>query len=321
LSRPIGTTLSPEELNAAFERERVGLQDELGLPFPGIRLWIKSTHANDSYEVLVHDVPTGQGQLRLNKLMVLVPTPEVLAKCEIVPAVGEQPETYWLDTANKPTDQEVQVLTPEQAVAKHAVRVLRDQAHQFVGIQEVQWMLERVVKEYPGLVAEVQKVMPLQRTSEVLKRLLEEHVSIRNMRAIFESLIVWGPKEKDIVMLTEYVRGDLGRYLTHRATGGTGSLSVVLLDPSIEKMIRESIKPTPAGNYLAMAPDNMAAIADRIAEIVGDVPRKGLAVVTSMDIRRYVRRIVEARMRWLEVYSFQELNGQVSLQPVGRVVF
>jgi type III secretion protein V len=213
------------------------------------------------------------------------------------------------------------VLTLEQAVAKHAVRVLRDQAHQFVGIQEVQWMMERVIKEYPGLVAEVQKVMPAQRTSEVLKRLLEEHISIRNMRAIFESLIVWGPKEKDVVMLTEYVRGDLGRYLTHRATGGTGSLSVVLLDPSIEKMIRESIKPTPAGNYLAMAPDNMAAIAQRIADIVGDVPRKGLAVVTSMDIRRYVRRIVEARMRWLDVYSFQELNGQVSLQPLGRVAF
>jgi type III secretion protein V len=120
-------------------------------------------------------------------------------------------------------------------------------------------------------------------------------------------------------MLTEYVRGDLGRYLTHRATGGTGALAAVLLDPMVEKMIREAIKPTPAGNYLALPPDTMAAIANNIKDLAGDQPQPGLAVVTSMDIRRYVRRIVEVDMKWLSVYSFQELGPQVKLEPIGRV--
>jgi type III secretion protein V len=117
-------------------------------------------------------------------------------------------------------------------------------------------------------------------------------------------------------MLTEYVRGDLGRYLSYRATGGSGALSAVLLDVQLEKMIREAIKPTPAGNYLALAPDAMAGIAKRIQALAGREPRQGLAVVTSMDIRRYVRRIVESEMKWLAVYSFQELGPQVRL---GRV--
>ena len=120
-------------------------------------------------------------------------------------------------------------------------------------------------------------------------------------------------------MLTEYVRGDLGRYLTHRATAGTGMLSAVLLDPMVEKMIREAIKPTPAGNYLALPPDTMAAIAANIGRMAGGEPRPGLAVVTSMDIRRYVRRIVEPELKWLGVYSFQELGPQVRLEPLGRV--
>ena len=68
------------------------------------------------------------------------------------------------------------VLSHEQAIARHAVLVLHEQAHLFLGIQEVQWVLERVGVEYPGLVAEAQKVLPLQRISEVLRRLLEEPV-------------------------------------------------------------------------------------------------------------------------------------------------
>jgi type III secretion protein V len=199
------------------------------------------------------------------------------------------------------------------------IRALHDQAHQFLGIQEVQGLLERVGAEYSGLIAEMQKVMPMLRTSEVLRRLLEEHVPIRNMRAICESLLAWGPKEKDPLMLTEYVRGDLSRYLSHVATSGTGILSAVLLDPSIEKTIREAIKPTPAGNYLALAPEHVKHITQRIGELVGDGAREGLAIVTAMDIRRYVRRIVEPEFKWLAVYSYQELGPSVRIEPVGRV--
>ncbi len=288
LSEPLGKGIRTRELNVAFERERAKLQDELGLPFPGIRLWTRADLQDNAYEVLVHDVPSGRGEVRLGQ--------------------GDPPSSASPES-----------MSCEEVVANHAVRVLRDQAYQFVGIQEVQWLLERVGKDYPGLVAEVQKVLPLQRISDVLRRLLEEQVAIRNMRTIFESLVVWGPKEKDVVMLTEYVRGDLGRYLTFRATGGATSLSVVLLDPAVEKQIRDSIKPTPAGNFLAMAPDLKANIAQLIAQIAGEEPRAGVAVVTPMDIRRYVRRIVEGRLAWLNVYSFQELNGQVTLEPCGRV--
>ena len=302
LSKPLGKALRTDALNAAFERERVGLQDELGLPFPGIRLWTREALGEHDYQVLVHDVPTASGGVA-----------QLMAASKAKPN-----ETTKTAVAQTPTHAE-QALSPEEHIARHAVAVLRDNAHQFVGIQEVQWVMERVAKDYPGLVTEVQKVLPLQRISDVLKRLLEEHISIRNMRTIFESLIVWGPKEKDVVMLTEYVRSELGRYLTHRATGGAASLSVVLLDAQVEKLIRESIKPTPAGNFLALAPDHMSQIAQRIVDIAGEAPQACFAIVTPMDIRRYVRRIIEVRLKWLNVYSFQELNGQVTLEPVGRV--
>ena len=319
LSPALAASLNSELLGAAFEKERSSLQERLGLPFPGIRLWQHPALEKTHYEILVHDVPAGQGELLAGKWQVLMAPAELQARCEVAGPAGGETQSLWAAQAELAGVADVASLTHEQVIARHAVMVLHDQAHLFLGIQEVQWVLERVGVDYPGLVAEAQKVVPLQRISEVLRRLLEEQLPIRNMRAICESLIVWGPKEKDILMLTEYVRGDLGRYLTHRATGGSGSLLAVLLDPMVEKMIREAIKPTPAGNYLALPPDTMSAIADGIRGMAGPDPRSGLAVVTSMDIRRYVRRIVEVDMKWLSVYSFQELGTQVRLEPVGRV--
>jgi type III secretion protein V len=318
VSAELRATLSVEALNAAFERERGQLQEQLGLPFPGIRLWVKEGHRPTEYEVLVHDVPHSGGDLQAGKLLVPNPPEALRAKCEAAGAAAGEPSSWWCASAGAAEFKAAGVLTHEEVVARHAIRALYEQAHLFLGIQEVQWVLERVTVDYPGLVTELQKVLPLQRIAEVLKRLLEEQVPIRNMRAIGESLIVWGPKEKDVLMLTEYVRGDLSRYLWHRATAGTGAVNAVLLDPSVEKLIRESIKPTPAGNYLALPPDTMSSISVRIRTMAGEA-RPGLAVVTSIDIRRYVRRIVELEAKWLAVYSFQELGPQARLEPLGRV--
>jgi type III secretion protein V len=315
----LGDTLDKAMLNAAFERERARLQEQLGLPFPGIKFWTVPTQKSDTYEVLVHDVPSGRGALPAGKRWVLQAPEEAAQSCEPGPGSCGEKKSRWVDAATDAAALGIEALHHEQIVARHAAALLRDHAHLFLGIQEMSWIFERLTQDYPQLVSETQKVLPMQRISEVLRRLLEEQLSIRNMRTIMEALIMWGPKEKDVVMLTEYVRGELGRYLSHRASGGGSTVSAVLLEPALEKMIRESIKATPAGNYLALPPDQTSAIAQRVAALAGDAPRSAFAVVTSMDIRRYVRRIVEPRLRWLDVYSYQELGSLVQIKPIGRV--
>ncbi|MCX2865580.1 type III secretion system export apparatus subunit SctV [Paucibacter sp. PLA-PC-4] len=317
MSRKLGETLRPDVLNAAFEAERATLQEELGLPFPGIRLWTRAAHEETAYEVLVHDVPCGRGELVPGRLMLVSTEPgEAPDGHSQGGAAGGDTQTWWAPPGVAPEDK---ALEAEEVVARHAVRVLRDQAHQFLGIQEVQWVLERVGAEYPGLVAELHKVVPLQRAAEVLRRLLEEQVPIRNMRAICECLVVWGPREKDALMLTEYVRMELGRFIGWRATQGSGALAAVLLDASVERTVRDAVKATPSGNYLALPPEQVSAIAQGVARIAGEC-RAGVAVVTSSDIRRYVRRIVESEQSWLQVYSYQELGPHVRIDPLGRVV-
>lgn len=122
-----------------------------------------------------------------------------------------------------------------------------------------------------------------------------------------------------MLMLTEYVRGDLSRFLAHRATRGARTLPAVLLDLPVEQHIRQSIKQTPTGNFLALAPDEISLLIDKIQSVVGQRPTDGVVLVTSMDIRRYVRRMIESKLGWLAVYSYQELGEHVDLRPIGRI--
>ncbi|MEA3118270.1 MAG: type secretion protein [Paraburkholderia sp.] len=298
LAPDVSHRLSAEALDRAFDLQRAALQAEVGLPFPGIMMWTDETLPVDTYEVLIYDVPHGRSTLS-----------------EAAQAAADAANAADAGANAKAGASR----TPEALIALHTIDLLRGHAHLFLGIQETQWILDQLGEEYPGLVAEVQKALPLQKMADVLRRLLEENVPIRNIRSITESLIVWGPKEKDMLMLTEYIRVDLGRLIAYRATGGPRDLPVVLVDVEVEQHIRQSIKQTPTGNFLALPPDEINRLLGKIVDIVGDAPREQIAIVASMDIRRYLKRMTDSRLKWLPVYSYQELGAHVDLQPVGRL--
>ncbi|MBP0633591.1 MULTISPECIES: type III secretion system export apparatus subunit SctV [unclassified Cupriavidus] len=340
---PVGVRMSPDlvvrlsttALDRSFETERGRLQEHLGLPFPGITMWTSDDLPASSCELLMQDVPYCAIELPPGKVM--LPEPALTGMREPLSADAETRDaradvrggeerpgldggpgpTWWIDETSLPPNQPA--WRAEQVIAYASVAMLRKHASLFLGIQEVQWILDQQNTENPGLVAEVQKVLPPQRIADVLRRLLEEQIPIRNVRNILESLVAWGAKEKDMLMLTEYVRGDLARFLAHRAAGAGRILAAVLFDLPVEQHIRQAIKQTPTGNFLALPPDEVGFFIDRIQSFVGATPRDGVALVTSMDIRRYVRRMIEARLDWLAVYSYQELGQHVELKPLGRV--
>jgi type III secretion protein V len=286
LSSGLAAKLDSAHLNEVFEKGRQQVVEELGLPFPGIVFWASDALPGLGYSVLIHDVPV---------------------------------DTADLDTLAASPDGAPGTVDIESAIGTHVIRLLRQEARLFVGVQETQWILERVTLDYPGLVAEVQKALPVQRIAEVLRRLLEEQIPIRDIRSILESMVVWGPKEKDLIMLTEYVRADLGRMIGHRASQGLRKMPAIVLDQELEQTIRQAIKPTPAGNYLTLEPRQVEMIIQSLENMVTDTPPANLAVVTAVDIRRYFRRMIERRLNWLDVYSFQELNGEIDLQLFGSL--
>jgi type III secretion protein V len=176
-------------------------------------------------------------------------------------------------------------------------------------------------ERFPELVKEVQRVMPVPKINEILQRLVQEEVSIRNLRLILQALIDWGQKEKDTVLLVEHVRSSLKRYLSYKYSGGQNLLAVYLLHPDVEDTMRKAIRQTTSGSYLALDPPTVKRFIAALKKQVGNLSqaRQKPVLLTSMDVRRFVRKLIEAEMPDLPVLSYQDLTEEITLQPLAKI--
>jgi type III secretion protein V len=324
----LGGSLRFEDLNDEIITLRRVLYYDLGVPFPGITIRPSETMPSYSYTLLLHEIPVTQGRLVPGKVIAR----ESEKTLQMLGVDVERTDDFLPDVPS--------VWVPESAVPKleqagfstmahsrvltyHASVVLARNASEFLGLQETKYLMDKMEEQYPELVREAARLLPVQKTGEVLQRLVQESVSIRNLRAIFEAIVEWAPKEKDIVQLTEYVRAALRRQISYKYTGGTNLLAVILLDPTVEEEIRKSIRQTSAGAFLALDPEKAKKIIAGLGKAAGDYSkRKQLPVVlASMDIRRYLRKLIEKDYYDLAVVSYQELTPEVSVHPIGRIRF
>jgi len=190
-------------------------------------------------------------------------------------------------------------------------------AKEFIGVQETRVLMDGMESEYGELVKEVQRQLPLAKVTEVLQRLAEEGISIRDLRTIFEALLVWAPKEKDVVILVEYIRTALRRHIIGRYQHPEEGLKAWLVGSGLEGMVRESIRQTSSGAYSALDGDQIARILEEVRQTAGNHPEGVL--LTAIDVRRYLRRLVEREFFGLSVLSFQEIGDEAQLNILGNV--
>jgi type III secretion protein V len=174
---------------------------------------------------------------------------------------------------------------------------------------------------FPDLVKEATRVLPIQKMAEILQRLVSEDISVRNLRTVLESLIEWGQKEKDSVLLTEFVRSSLKRHISHKYSSGHNILPAYLLAPNVEDTVRGAIRQTSAGSFLALDPAVGKRLLDNIKRTVGDLGASSQkpVLLTSMDIRRYIRKMIEQDLYDLPVLSYHELTQEINIQPLARI--
>ena len=182
-------------------------------------------------------------------------------------------------------------------------------------------MLEFMERVFPDLVKEVTRLVPLQKLTEIFRRLIQEQISIKDLRTIMEALSEWAQTEKDTVLLTEYIRSSLKRYISYKYSQGQSTLSVYLLDPEIEEMIRGAIKQTSAGSYLALDPDTVNMILKSMRTTITPTPPGGQppVMLTAIDVRRFARKLIETEFPDVAVVSYQEILPEIRIQPLGRV--
>lgn len=334
LALPVVLAISPtlrHQLSAglfgrALEKSKSEYYRYLGLPFPGVRLRYDTDLPENAYRVLLHDWIAFQGSLVPNAYR--VPTTKETSKpalnipVVVSPAVGRLPPAEWIPS----TQLDVNAPPPgalgaEEYLAEVVTSLVGEHAELFVGIQEVQWLVQQSAQHFPQLTEELLKVVPLPKIADVLRRLIQERIPVRNTRDIFESLITWTPKEKDVVLLTEYVRVELGRLIVSRCAAGRAELPIIVLSQDTEALLRDSVQSTLGGSFLALGPERTEALIQSIAGRLSQARAEGLspALVCSMDIRRYVKKTLPASMAALDVLSYQELASHIELRVVSEI--
>jgi type III secretion protein V len=273
------------------QRIRERVFDELGVPLPAARVRALDTLPARHIVVSLFEIPT-----------------RVLP---VAPGIGDAQIVADLEAA--------------------ALDLLRARAADFIGIAETQLLLDQLEQIAPALVRQtVPKPVTPSLLTDVLRRLAEERVAVRDLRTILEALSLVAATEKDPLNLAEFVRSQLRRATTYRLTAGRRDLAVCLLDPTIEETIRHAVTKTAAGSFLALAPaagrDVVTAIRRALAEQIAGPPGQSPAarvpptnvILTQPDVRRFVRKLIEVDLPDATVVSYAELLPEIALQPVAR---
>jgi type III secretion protein V len=322
----LGDVFRADILNEELIRIRRALYFDLGVPFPGIQLRFNERLPKGSYSLLLNEVPVSQGYVRPGQVFVRE-KPDNLKALGVAFETDKRflpnLDTVWASDGVKDalTKAGVSFMEPSQILTYHVAFVLKKYAGEFIGIQETKFLLNSMEPRFPDLVKEVQRVMPVQKIAEILQRLTQEEISVRNLRSILEALVEWGQKEKDSVLLVEYVRSSLKRHVSYKHSSGQNMLPAYLFAPNVEDTIRGAIRQTSAGSYLALDPNVTRKLLDNIKRTVGDLSRSTArpVLLTSMDIRRYVRKMIEQDLYDLPVLSYQELTPEINIQPLARI--
>ena len=205
-------------------------------------------------------------------------------------------------------------------VAEEAAELLRTRAADFLGLAETQRLLDELEQFAPATVRNVvPKPVTLTLLADVLRRLIEERIPVRDLKAILEALSTVAAIEKDPLNLAEFVRGQMRRAITYRLTHGAPQLGVILLDATIEETIRRAVTRTPNGAFLTLPPPAARDLITAIRRALGEAGiSTGVIILTQPDIRRFVRKLIDAELPDATVVSFAELLPEVALRPLAR---
>jgi type III secretion protein V len=309
---PGGEALVGELLPALRER----LWRELGVTAPPL-LVREGPLEPGHWALLIHDVPAARGRVSLDERLSLAPLEDLALagiglRPELEPASGRRAAVVAAGDAARAVALGP-LLSPLERVAAACAAELERSASLLMGVQEAQALLDGLEAQAPALVREASRQVAPALLAEVLRRLLEEGVSIRPLKAILEALLEAGGGARGAPLLVAAARRALRRQIGHRAGGG-GALLAVLLDPVAEQAVRDSL----LGEWPALEPARAALLLealDRALHAAGGTP----ILLASGDVRRAVRLLVAPRWPRLQVISYDELPPDQPVRPVGRL--
>ncbi|HEU5047893.1 MAG TPA: flagellar biosynthesis protein FlhA [Rickettsiales bacterium] len=299
---------------------------DLGFIIPPVRIQDNMQLPPNTYVIKVKEVESGRGELKADMLLVMNPTG---TKIELPGEETTEPTfglpAMWVPDSYREEAQfrNYTVVDPPTVLTTHLTEIVKDNMPEMLSYVETQKLIDELPKTQQKLISEV---IPAQITisgiQRVLQNLLAEHVSIRDLPTIVEAVSEASRAGQNITMITEHVRTRLARQISHVATTDAGYIPVVSLSPVWEQTFSESLM----GGGLEERTLNLAP--SKIHEFISIIRKKyeqfamqgeNPVLLTSPNVRPYVRSIIERFRPATVVLSQNEIHPRAKIKTLGQI--
>lgn len=296
-----------------------------GVIIPSVKIKDNLELKPGGYSVKIKGIQVAKGELMSDYFLAMDPG-TVIEKMEGVettePVFGLQ--AVWISEDQKEDAQYngYTVVDCSTIVATHLTEILKSNLHELFGRQELVRVLDNFKETNPKLVNDlVPDILNLGIILKVMKNLLREGVSVRDLRTILETLSEYGSTIKDTDALTEYSRQALYRTITEKIKSDSGDIPLFTLDRNIEESIAQNIIQTDQGQQLSLDPKVTQIILASLNEKIEEATNMGekMVVLCSPVIRSHFKRLTEKFIPNLVVVSHNELSPDANIRSLGTV--
>ncbi|MGD8671763.1 MAG: flagellar biosynthesis protein FlhA [Thiogranum sp.] len=303
---------------------RKKLSQELGFLVQPVHIRDNLELSPNAYRILLMGVPVGEAEIYPDRDLAINPG-RVFGTIQGIetrdPAFGL--EAVWILPSERDNARTLgyTVVDSSTVVATHLSELLQSHAHELIGHEEVQQLLDVLAKAAPKLVEDlVPKTLSIGVVLKVLQNLLEERIPIRDMRTIAEALAETGPRSQDPGALTAAVRVALGRSIIQHINGMGSEVPVITLDPSLEQILQSSIQAVSEGGA-GIEPGLAERMHRSLAESAHRQEAAGQAAIllVSPPIRPWLSRLVRHSIPALQVLGYNEIPDNKQIKVVANI--
>ena len=303
---------------------RKKLSQDLGFLIQAVHIRDNLDLPPNAYRIILMGVPVGEGEAYPDKELAINPG-KVFGELKGIktkdPTFGL--EAVWIDPGMRDEAQTLgyTVVDGSTVVATHMSHLLHSHAHELLGHEEVQQLLDMLAKNSPTLVEDlVPKILPLGAVVKVLQNILAEGIPIRDMRTIAETLAEFAPNSQNSDVLTASVRTALARQIYQHINGLEQEMPVITLSPELEQILQQSVQSAPEMG-LGIEPGLAEQMIKELNICVQqqELANKASVLLVSPGIRSTLARLLRSLAPNLHVLTYNEVPDSKNIKVVAAV--
>ncbi|MFK7828939.1 MAG: flagellar biosynthesis protein FlhA [Congregibacter sp.] len=309
------------DLLSRIKGVRKKLSQELGFLVNSVHIRDNLDLSPNNYRICLHDVIAGEGEVFPGRELAINPG-QVFGELE---GVKTEDPTFglpavWIDDSQRDEAQTMgfTVVDSSTVIATHLSQILKNQAHELIGQDGVQQLLDKLGKSSPKLVENlVPGVLSLADVTRVVHNLLEEGIPVRDMRTIASTLADESLKGQDSDAMTAKVRVALGASIFQTVNGTSREMPVMVLDPQLEQILLSSVQGAPGG----LEPTLMDTVIQQVIHASSKLEAEGNSPVllVASSIRLFLSRLLRGRMSNFYILAYEEIPPNKSIRVVATI--